>query len=310
MTSGKSVRLFLVDGSPGGLLTAEIVNWTGHIIAAPRSDLAALLQRSETTRTGIYILLGDDPESVGGIQAYVGEGDDVRARLRAHARAADQGGKDFWERAIVVTSKDTNLTKAHARYLESRFISLALQAKRSTLANGTTPPILNLPEADVSDMEHFIEQAQIVLPVLGVNLFRAPRRVVVPEVGAGVLDALEVLEGLASPLFEFRLEKDSIVASAREIDGEFTVLAGSDARAGWVAVSNVGYKALKEKLEGDGTLTLATDGSKNIFTHDQVFASPSAAGSVVAGRASNGRTSWREVETGMGYGDWQTAGVD
>jgi hypothetical protein len=38
------------------------------------------------------------------------------------------GGKDFRDRAIVLTSKDANLTKAHACYLESKFISLATLA--------------------------------------------------------------------------------------------------------------------------------------------------------------------------------------
>ena len=78
-----------------------------------------------------------------------------------------QGGKDFWDRAIVLTSKDANLTKAHARYLESSFIALAQQARRSRLLNGTAPPLLPLPEADVSDMEYFIAQVKIILPVLG-----------------------------------------------------------------------------------------------------------------------------------------------
>lgn len=146
MSVGKSIRLYLADGTPGGLLTAEIMNWTGHVVAAPRSDLAALLKRQETSRTGIYILLGDDPESLGGSLAYIGEGDDVSKRLYQHARE-DQGGKDFWERAIVLTSKDANLTKAHARYLESRFITLAQQARRSRLTNGTAPIPLPLPEA-------------------------------------------------------------------------------------------------------------------------------------------------------------------
>ena len=91
MSTGKSVRLFLADGTPGGLLTAEIMNWTGHIVAAPRSDLAALLKRPETGRTGIYILIGDDPESVGGQMAYVGEGDDVSKRLYQHATARGPG---------------------------------------------------------------------------------------------------------------------------------------------------------------------------------------------------------------------------
>ena len=71
MSAGKSIRLYLADGTPGGLLTAEIMNWTGHVVAAPRSDLAALLKRDETSRTGIYILLGDDPESLGGTLAYM-----------------------------------------------------------------------------------------------------------------------------------------------------------------------------------------------------------------------------------------------
>ena len=172
MSVGRSIRVFLADGTPGGLLTAEIMNWTGHIVAAPRSDLAALLRRPETSRTGVYLLLGDDPETFGGTVAYIGEGDDVGTRLRQHAR--EQGGKDFWERAIVLTSKDANLTKAHARYLESSFIALAQQARRSRLVNGTAPPLLPLPEADVSDMEYFIAQVKIILPVLGVNILRAP----------------------------------------------------------------------------------------------------------------------------------------
>ena len=73
----------------------------------------------------------------------------------------------------MLTSKDANLTKAHVRYLESRFITLAQQARRSRLVNGTAPPPLPLPEADVSDMEYFIAQAAIMLPVLGINILRS-----------------------------------------------------------------------------------------------------------------------------------------
>jgi hypothetical protein len=110
VSDGRSIRLFLADGTPGGLLTAEIMNWTGHVVAAPRSDLAVLLRWPETSRTGIYILLGDDPESFGGTLAYIGEGDEVRTRLKQHARADEQGGKDFRDRAVMLTSKDANLT--------------------------------------------------------------------------------------------------------------------------------------------------------------------------------------------------------
>lgn len=29
---GKTIRIFLVDGSPTGVLTAEIINWPGKVV--------------------------------------------------------------------------------------------------------------------------------------------------------------------------------------------------------------------------------------------------------------------------------------
>lgn len=304
MSGGKSVRLFLADGTPGGLLTAEIMNWTGHIVAAPRSDLAALLKRPEATRTGIYILLGDDPTSLGGQISYIGEGDDVSKRLYQHARSEDQNGKDFWNRAIVLTSKDTNLTKAHARYLESRLITLALQAGRVRLINGTTPPPIVLPEADVSDMEYFIEQAKIVLPVLGVNVLRSTRSqsaVPAPTSADGRTD---------SPIFEMKLKKSGIIATAQEVDGELTVFEGSGSRLTWTGAEGHSYSGLRTKLEQDGTLVPAPDGLTMRFTRDHVFASPSAAAAIVAGRSANGRAEWQVQGARRTYGQWETEGVD
>ena len=121
--NGKQIKLFLVDGSPGGLTTAEITNWTGHVLSAARSDLAELLRRDEAQRTGAYLLLGEDEEAVGNTRCYIGEADVVAERLRYHQRE-----KEFWDRVVVITSKDANLTKAHGRYLESRLIELATRA--------------------------------------------------------------------------------------------------------------------------------------------------------------------------------------
>lgn len=91
MGKGRSVKLFLAEGSATGILTAEIINWTGHALAAPRTRLEAALKREELKRTGIYILYSDsfgaDLPSV-----YVGEGDDISILLRSHSR---DNGKDF-----------------------------------------------------------------------------------------------------------------------------------------------------------------------------------------------------------------------
>ena len=299
MSTGKSVRLFLADGTPGGLLTAEIMNWTGHVVAAPRSDLAALLRRPEVARTGIYILLGDDPESLGGQLGYIGEGDDVGKRLYQHARPEAMHGKDFWNLAVVLTSKDMNLTKAHARYLESRLITLALEAKRARLTNSTAPPPIALPEADVSDMEYFISQAKIVLPLLGVNILRSTiARGSHPSTGPSDL----VPE---SPVFRLGMPAEGVGATAQEIDGEFTVREGSLARRNWIGTAHA-YQQLRLKLESDGSLIPSADNKTMLFTRDLVFASPSAAAAVVLGRVSNGREAWKTDGSRIAYGEWQT----
>ena len=304
VSDGRQIRIFLVDGTPGGLLTAEIMNWTGHVVAAPRSDLARLLGREETSRTGVYLLLGDDPDALGQQVTYIGEGDEVRDRLVQHARSEGQGGKDFWERAVVLTSKDANLTKAHARYLESRFITLAVQAGRSRLTNATAPALPPLPEADRSDMEYYIAQAKIVLPVLGINLLRAPD-VLAP--GSSGLSSEQLAD--ASPTFTLQLKKEGITAMAREIDGEFTVLQGSDARQSWGGTQHT-YKALHQALVEDGVLV--PDPARSIlkFARDYVFTSPSAAAGVVTGRPANGRLDWRIQGSGMNFGEWQLRGID
>ena len=109
-------------------------------------------------------MVGPDPESPLRDQVYIGEGDNVFTRLTQHDK---DELKEFWTRAVVAISKDENLTKSHGRFLESRLISMAKAAGRAIVVNGTAPVENPLPEADVSDMEYFLEQVQLMLPVLG-----------------------------------------------------------------------------------------------------------------------------------------------
>ena len=41
-TAGRSLELYYIDGRPDGMLTAEMFNWTGHVLMAPRTQLAEL----------------------------------------------------------------------------------------------------------------------------------------------------------------------------------------------------------------------------------------------------------------------------
>lgn len=293
--SGKHIELFLVDGTPGGLTTAEILNWTGHVLSARRSDMSALTSRRELVGTCVYLLLGEDED--GSVRCYIGETDDFPARLRQHNLS-----KLFWDRVVVVSSKDANLTKAHGRYLESRLIGLAKQAGRVVLDNGTEPPAPALPESHASDMDYFIGQLQIILPVLGIDAIRVREHKSTPTV---------VGEARVSPVFRLVNKKLGVDARARQIDGEFTMLVGSTVVADWQGVGKAdstirayqSYRAAHQKLLADGSVVV-TDGIGRL-AKDLVFGSPSTAGAIAQGRSCNGRISWI-TEDGTAFGQWES----
>lgn len=297
MNQGRSIRLFLVDGTPNGLLTAEIMNWTGHVLTGPRSKLSELVQRPECSRTGVYFLIGPDPENNLRSRIYIGESDDVAKRLKQHNRPEDQGGKDFWEKVCLITSKDHNLTKAHVKYLESLLISIAKTLGHCGLINGTAHDYGSLPESDRADMAFFLDQIRTVLPVLGFNFLREQTK---PSSAALTSSAQSVS---MSPRFVAELSKYKVRAIAQEVDGEFFVLKGSKARNAWVGGESC-YKALFNQLCTDGVLQSDEKGLM-VFSDDHAFSSPSAAAAVVSGRTANGRTVWTVENTGQNYAAWQ-----
>ncbi|MFT5485070.1 MAG: hypothetical protein ACI9GW_003743, partial [Halieaceae bacterium] len=135
-----TIKLFLVHGSPSGLRTAELSNWSGKAIAAPRTEISDLLKREELTSPGFYLLTGVDPDS-GDRAIYIGEAENVAKRLKGHA------SKDFWNTATVFVSKDENLTKAHIRYLEGILIEKANNNGASVVINSASCGS-KLPESD------------------------------------------------------------------------------------------------------------------------------------------------------------------
>lgn len=113
----------------------------------------------------------------------------------------------------------------------------------------------------------------------------------------------ELKNSVSSPVFELGGLNHQLHATGRQLEGQFVVVAGSRARAGWVGVDG-GYKALHEDLVESGTLAPAV-GDVREFLRDAYFSSPSAAAAVVWGRSANGRLSWRVVETGQTYAEWE-----
>jgi hypothetical protein len=271
MTSA-TIKLFLPRGDAKSLRTAEISNWTGKAIAAPRTEMDELLQREELDKTGVYILTGTDPLS-GSPLAYIGEAEIIRERLKQHKT------KEFWISAIVFVSKDENLTKAHVRYLESRLLAEAASVGRLGLdqnqAGGSKRP-----ESDREDMEVFLSRIRQLLPVLGSDLLIPVAQPAAKQQSGGTL---------------FCRMKGAEGRGHRTPDG-FVVLRGSTAvlqeresAKRWPYVV-----ALRKKLIADGAL-VQKDGFY-LFTRDVECSSPSAAASVIAGGSANGLIEWRTKE--------------
>ncbi|MCK8067862.1 GIY-YIG nuclease family protein [Cobetia sp. 1CM21F] len=303
MSQGRSIRLFLVDGTPSGLMTAEIMNWTGHVITGPRGKLSQLVQRPECSRTGIYFLIGPPAEDSSLPSVYIGESDDVATRLKQHNRPEDKGGKDFWERVCLVTSKDQNLTKAHVKHLESLLMQAAREAGQCRLLNGTAHEYGGLPESDRADMAFFMEQIRTVLPVLSFDFLRERPK---PSASSTIVEPADI-SAQASPLFVAEVPRFGIKALGKEIEGEFYVLKGSLAKGSWTGKGG-GYQNLYQQLCDNGVLIEAEKGLR-CFSTDQAFSSPSAAAAVVSGRAANGREHWKTEATGQTYADWQDSVV-
>jgi len=262
-----TIKLFLVHGSPNGLRTAELSNWSGKAIAAPRNELSALLKREELSSPGFYFLTGVDPES-GDKAIYIGEAENVANRLKNHS------GKDFWNSATVFVSKDENLTKSHIRYIEGKLISIALESSSSLVMNAASSGA-KLPESDAAEMDIFLQKTLQLLPVLGVADFS--KSVEAPAKEEDILFCK--IKGLT--------------AKGKRTSGGFTVYAGSQA----VLEHRPSAKRMKKKREQlveKGLLQPEND--HLLFTKDVEFGSPSTAAAIIKGGASNGLTAWKNAK--------------
>ena len=131
---GRTIQLFLVDGTPAGLRIASIHGWTGSVLVSTQSTFGRLLKRREVDRTGVYLLYGPDPKDPLRMRVYIGEADSVRDRIGDSAAK-----REYWETAVVVTTSDEALTKGHVRYLEARLIDMTKDAGRASLDNAQMP---------------------------------------------------------------------------------------------------------------------------------------------------------------------------
>lgn len=269
---GRKLTIYMLDGAATGPKTIEIGNWSGKAVYSPRASLKSLLKRSEFDFPGVYFLRSDSESYEFDESIYIGEAEELRARLKQHI--AD---RDF-DSVVCFLSKDEMLTKAHIKYLESRLISQAKEANSSLVENNNNPKPSRISEADVSDMEYFIEQIKLILPTVGMNalVVAAPHQIASTPARSAV--------------DRYKIKSKRLDATMIETDGGFVVTAGSQAAMKTSRSLAEGRLRIRKKLIDAGILV--KEGDKFRFYEDASFSSPSAAASVVLGRQAPGPLSW------------------
>jgi hypothetical protein len=284
MAGARKITIYMLDGEATGPKTIEIGNWSGKAIYSPRASLKGLLHRTEFDSPGVYFLQSDSNSEEFDSNVYIGEAEQLRARLKQHI-----ANRDF-ESVICFLSKDELLTKSHIKYIEAKLIALAKDANSSLIENSIKPKGAKISEADTSDMDYFIDQIRLILPTVGINTLVA----VAPHTKTASLPIAEEKQ--------FRIKSQSLVATMIEIAGSFVVRSGSEISPTTSKSLSPGWQKIRKKLMDAGVVK--EQKGALLLIEDAKFSSPSAAASVVLGRQAPGPDSWID-ECGKTYKELQ-----
>ena len=166
MPYGKSIELFLVNGTADSLITAELSNWNGKAIKIPRIEVTSC-KREDITQAGVYFLFCKEDD--GSDSVYIGEAENVKERLIQHLRDYQaEKEKYYWSTAVIFVGRDLN--KALIRYLENRFVEIARNSKRYIVLTKNTYRNTVMKESQIAVMEEFIDNVKILINALGYKL--------------------------------------------------------------------------------------------------------------------------------------------
>ena len=173
-----------------------------------------------------------------------------------------------------------------------------MAAGRASVDNSQKPDSEKryLPEADRANMQGFLRNIPIVLPVVGFDFLKPAPKVSSPQIN--------IPQTPSSTKIEFAIEhRSGVKAKMIETEDSYIVLRDSLAAKDADHASNT-YGALRQSLIDKGKLVI--EGNFYRFSEDVPFTSPSAAAAVILDRNANGRYEWKVAGTKTTYDEWQT----
>lgn len=272
MAYGKSIELFLANGTADSLIIAELSNWNGKAIKIPRIEVLNC-SREDFSQAGVYFLFCKEDD--GSDSVYIGEAENVKERLVQHIRDyQSEKEKYYWNTAVVFIGRDLN--KALIRYLENRFVDIARGCHRYTVLTKNTYKNTVMKESHIAAMEEFIDNVKILINALGYKVLE-------PLLHPDSTDSTSIDDVL------LYINKGNTVATGKVTSEGFVVLKGSTINEKMSAKSlGASVVKLREKYLSDGKVETLTT------TEDILFSSSSAAADFILGYSVSGPKTWTD----------------
>ena len=270
MPYGKSIELFLVNGTADSLITAELSNWNGKAIKIPRIEVTSC-KREDITQAGVYFLFCKEDD--GSDSVYIGEAENVKDRLIQHLRDYQaEKEKYYWSTAVIFVGRDLN--KALIRYLENRFVEIARNSKRYIVLTKNTYRNTVMKESQIAVMEEFIDNVKILINALGYKL-------------------LEPFSQVESPASEADDEMLFLTSGSAKATGKVTTegfVVFEDA----IVNEKTSTKSLSAGMQKLRQTLIDSDKVQNWkTTEDILFSSASAAADFILGYSVSGPQMWK-----------------
>ena len=270
MAYGKSIELFLVNGTADSIITAELSNWNGKAIKIPRIEVAAC-SREDITQPGVYFLFCKEDD--GSDSVYIGEAENVKDRLIQHLHDYQvDKEKYYWNTAVIFVGRDLN--KALIRYLENRFVDIARKNKRYLVLTKNTYRNTVMKESQIAVMEEFIDDVKVLINTLG---YKVLKPLVKNEATVASVED-EVLS----------LSTGSVSASGKVTTEGFVVFKGAVINEKTSTKSlSAGIQKLRQEILDSGKV------QNWKTTEDILFSSSSAAACFILGYSVSGPQTWK-----------------
>ena len=270
MAYGKSIELFLVNGTADSLIIAELSNWNGKAIKIPRIEVSSCY-RDDITQAGVYFLFCKEDD--GSDSVYIGEAENIKERLVQHLRDY-QSEKEtyYWSTAVVFIGRDLN--KALIRYLENRFVEIARASKRYLVLTKNTYRNTVMKESQIAVMEEFVDNVKILINALGYKVLEPFAQV--DSSPATVDDEL------------LYITSGSVNATGKVTAEGFVVFAGATLNDKMSVKSlSAGMQKQRKKLFDSSKV------NNLVTTEDILFSSSSAAADFILGYSVSGPKTWK-----------------